>query len=77
MSNNLGVRKFSGEITQLNIARNRGEIYIDELKTNITIIPSDFSLSDNDRGTSISDFHIAFNFLNPVADNEKYFKGVN
>lgn len=77
MSNRFGVRKFSGEITQINTSRNRGEVYIDELKTKIKFLPSDFSLIDSDRGSSINNFHIAFNFLSPIADNEKYYKGVN
>lgn len=75
MANEKGIRKFSGEIISLNIARNRGEIYIDEINNKITIFPSDFNLSSEDKGIQINDFHIAFNFINPVADNEKYYKG--
>lgn len=75
MANKNGIRKFSGEIVNLDIIRNRGEIYIDEINTKITILPSDFGLSNNDKGAFLNDFHIAFNFLNPVADNEKFYKG--
>lgn len=75
MANKNGIRKFSGEIIHLDIVRNRGEIYIDEINTKITILPSDFGLSNNNKGEFINDFHIAFNFINPVADNEKFYKG--
>ncbi|MEQ9915587.1 hypothetical protein ABRQ01_02790 [Pectobacterium aroidearum] len=75
MANEKGIRKFSGEVVSLNIPRNRGEIYIDEINTKITLFPSDFNLSSEDRGIQLNDFHIAFNFINPVADNEKYYKG--
>ncbi|ODW50568.1 hypothetical protein BBL88_17745 [Vibrio parahaemolyticus] len=76
MSNELGVKKLSGELTQINAPRNRGQIYIDELKTTVRLLPSDFSLTESDRGSSLNNFHIAFNFLGPLADNEKYYKGI-
>lgn len=75
MSNNFGVRKLSGEIRSINTSRNRGQIYIDELKTTVKVLPSDFSLTEMDQGKSLNSFHIAFNFLGPLADNEKYHKG--
>lgn len=74
MSNHFGVRKLSGEIRNINTSRNRGEIYIDELKTTVRVLPSDFSLTEGDRGKPLNGFHIAFNFLGPLADNEKYHK---
>lgn len=75
MSNTLGVKKMSGEVRSINTSRNRGDIYIDELKTSVRFLPSDFSLSENDRGKALNSFHIAFNFLGPLADNEKYHRG--
>lgn len=77
MSNENGVRKFSGEITRLQLSRNRGEIYIDELKTKVMFLPSDFNITLGDEGGYINDFHIAFNYLGPLADNVKYFKAGN
>ncbi|OXR99725.1 DEAD/DEAH box helicase family protein [Shewanella algae] len=74
MSNGISVRKFSGEIRNINTSRNRGEIYIDELKTSVKFLPSDFSLTESDQGSHLSSFHIAFNFLGPLVDNEKYYK---
>ncbi|HHT3530616.1 TPA: hypothetical protein ACTYW0_004825 [Enterobacter asburiae] len=77
MSDENGVRKFSGEVININSLRNRGEIYIDELKAKVTFLPSDFNLTTEKVGIALSDFHIAFNFLRPIADNEKYFQGAN
>ncbi|HCB0376818.1 MULTISPECIES: hypothetical protein [Klebsiella pneumoniae complex] len=77
MADENGVRKFSGEVININSLRNRGEIYIDELKTKVTFLPTDFNLTSEKIGFSITDFHIAFNFLRPTADNEKYFQGAN
>ena len=74
MSNDSGVRKLSGEIKNIKSSRNRGDIYIDELKTTVRMLPSDFSLTESDKGNSLHNFHIAFNFLGPLADNEKYYK---
>lgn len=77
MADENGVRKFSGEVININSLRNRGEIYIDELKTKVTFLPTDFNLTSEKIGFSLTDFHIAFNFLRPTADNEKYFQGAN
>jgi len=77
MANENGVRKFSGEVINVNPLRNRGEIYIDELKTKITFLPSDFNISTEKAGAVLTDFHVAFNFLRPIADNEKYYQGAN
>lgn len=75
MANENGVRKFSGEVININSLRNRGEIYIDELKTKVTFLPTDFNITSENIGLTLTDFHIAFNFLRPTADNEKYFQG--
>lgn len=77
MADENGVRKFSGEVININSLRNRGEIYIDELKTKVTFLPTDFNLTSEKIGFPLTDFHIAFNFLRPTADNEKYFQGAN
>ncbi|MCD9476595.1 hypothetical protein [Photobacterium phosphoreum] len=77
MANQNGVRKFSGEVRSISPVRNRGEIYIDELRTKIIIIPSDFNLAQGDEGKIINDFHIAFNYLGPLADHEKFYVGSN
>ncbi|MGR1252339.1 P-loop NTPase [Aeromonas veronii] len=74
MANEDGVIKFSGEIISINAYRNRGEVYIDELKTKVMFFPSDFNVSSDDKGSILNSFHVAFNFLSPIADNEKYYK---
>ena len=61
-------RLFHGTVAWVDLERGRGELYVDELRQRITFIPRDFARAEVRRGESLGDFHLAFNFLGPIAD---------
>ena len=46
----------------------RGQVFVNELSRQITFLPIDFNLPDIRPNDSLDEFHIAFNFLGPIAD---------
>ncbi|MEU4383227.1 DEAD/DEAH box helicase family protein [Micromonospora echinofusca] len=50
----------------------RGEVQVDELRRRVTFIPREFGARDLRPGANLGDFHIAFNFLGPIADPPGY-----
>jgi len=48
-------------------------VYVDELMQRITFIPRDFR-TDLRTNVTLGEFHIAFNFLGPIADPIGYSK---
>lgn len=69
-------RTFNGSVAWISGDGARGEIYVEELRRNIKFIPLDLHRPDLSEHETISDFHIAFNFLGPVIDPPNYFKRV-
>ena len=61
-------KKFHGIMQWKDAERNRGEIYVEELRRRILFFPRDFALIDSQKGDAVEDFHIAFNFIGPAAD---------
>jgi len=66
-------RKFAGSVDWLSVRDNRGMIYVPEIRRNILFLPEDFRRSDLVKGSSISEFHIAFNFLGYLADPPRFY----
>lgn len=60
--------KYHGTVSWVSHERNRGEVTVDELRRKIDFLPRDFGSPDLRKGSTLGEFHIAFNFLGPVAD---------
>jgi hypothetical protein len=67
-------RVFRGTVTWVDNERNRGDVYVEELRRNVRFIPRDFSRPDIQKGDVIDRFHLAFNFIGPIADPQSYLK---
>jgi len=50
----------------------RGEVFVDQLRHRVNFRPYDFRRPDIQQGDALGDFHIAFNFLGPIADPLHY-----
>jgi hypothetical protein len=66
---------YKGSVAWVDDMRNRGAIYVEDLRCNITMLPVEFSHGRLLRqGDPITRFHIAFNFIGPIAEPLGYFK---
>ncbi len=61
-------RVFDGTVRWVNEDGTKGELYITGIRRNVTFFPPDFNRRDIRKGETLSGFHIAFNFLGPIAD---------
>jgi len=61
-------RLFHGTVSSVDRRGRKGELYVDELRRSAQFLLADFRMTDAVVGESPGDFHIAFNFLGPVAD---------
>lgn len=57
-----------GTVREIDTRGRRGQVYVEELGQRITFIPQDFGVLDINPGDTLGEFHIAFNFLGPIAD---------
>jgi len=60
-------RVFHGAVRMVEADGRRGQVFVDELGQRIPFFPADFGQPNI--GDSLGEFHIAFNFLGPVADS--------
>ncbi|MCE7915801.1 MAG: hypothetical protein DYH15_14335 [Nitrosomonas sp. PRO4] len=67
-------REFNGQVAWINDKGDRGQVFVEELRGRILFIPQDFysgrELRKND---PLPKFHIAFNFIGPIADSTKHY----
>src|SRR5262249_13104481 len=61
-------RIFHGTISRLAADGRKGEVYVEELRHPVAILVHEFNLGDVTRGRSLGDFHVAFNYLGPIAE---------
>ena len=62
-------RLFHGRITSDGLGRGRARVQVEELHQEVELLQHDFPSVDLRRGTGVSGgFHIAFNFIGPIAD---------
>jgi tetratricopeptide (TPR) repeat protein len=54
-------------------AATRGEVFVEGIRQNIPFLAHDFGGSQIEVGEALQDFHIAFNFLGPIADPAQYY----
>lgn len=67
-------RKFDGTVTWKSEDGRKGEIYVEEIRRKIPFFLHDFNRPDIKKHDSLNDFHLAFNFIGPIADPISYFK---
>ena len=65
---NGGPRIFRGTVAAVDPGGRRGQVMVEELRQRITFIPADFGRPEIRQGDSLREFHIAFNFIGPIAD---------
>lgn len=56
------------------IEGNKGFIYIGALRQKVRFFVRDFNRPNIQRGESLHSFHLAFNFIGPIADPENFFE---
>ncbi len=61
-------RVFQGNVRWVDQEGRRGEVFVEQLRRAIPFRPMDFGRPHIRRGESLGDFHIAFNFIGPIAD---------
>ena len=59
---------FTGTVSWADEQKNRGELYVDDLRRTVRFFPLDFGRQGLQAGETIGRFHIAFNYLGPIAD---------
>ena len=64
---------FTGSVSWVDSERNRGDLYVEQLRRTVRFLPLDFNKPDIRKYESIR-FHLAFNFLGPIADPVGYYK---
>jgi len=67
-------QKFHGDVHWLASSGARGEVYVEEIRHKILFLPQDFRRPDIAFGDTLGEFHIAFNFLGPIADPVGYYR---
>ena len=61
-------RVFHGNVQNVASGGSRSQVFVDELRQSINFSAADFGRPDISRGDSLGEFHIAFNFIGPIAD---------
>ena len=67
-------QKFNGTVDWVSDNGAKGEIYVEEIRHNISFIPRDFNRIDIQKHETLNGFHLAFNFIGPIADPIGYLK---
>ena len=68
-------RVFRGTVGSVEPGGRRGQVIVEELRQRITFLPADFGRPEIRQGDSLGEFHIAFNFIGPIADPPARSKG--
>jgi hypothetical protein len=66
--------KYNGTVDWVSDSGAKGEIYVEEFRHNISFIPRDFNRLDIQKYETLNGFHLAFNFIGPIADPIGYLK---
>jgi len=67
-------RKFNGTVAWVSEDGRKGAIYVEEIRRNIRFLSRDFNRPDIKKHDSVNEFHLAFNFLGPIADQKSSYK---
>ena len=67
-------RIYSGQVQWVTENHTKGGLYLPEIRKPITFFPREFNRPDIQKGDSIGEFYVAFNFLGLIADPVTYYK---
>lgn len=66
-------KEFNGQVAWINEKGDRGQVFVEELRSRILFLPVDFpSGKELRKNDPLPKFHIAFNFIGPIADSTKH-----
>jgi hypothetical protein len=65
---------FHGSVTWVSPDANRAEVFVEELMRPLRFFPREFGRTTIRKNDALGEFHIAFNFLGPIADPKGYLK---
>jgi hypothetical protein len=65
---------FNGTVDWVSDNGAKGEVYVEKLRSRILFLPHDFSRPDIQKHDTLNKFHLAFNFIGPIADPIRYLK---
>ena len=66
--------KCTGQVKKLDIRTGRGSVYVEKLRREIAFFARDFNEPEIKVGASLPKFHIAFNFIGPIADPHHFLE---
>lgn len=66
--------KYEGNITFVHPSRIKGEVYVPRIRRAVPFFVRDFRLREPQVAQPLGQFHIAFNFLGPIADPEAFYR---
>ena len=61
-------KAYHGTVRHVEPRGHRAQVFVDEIGQHLTFLPADFGRPDIRQGDSLGEFHIAFNFIGPIAD---------
>jgi len=67
-------RLFHGTVAWVDDQGNKGKVHVEELRRLLDFRPRDFGKAEVQAGSSLGEFHVAFNFVGPIADPTTFFK---
>jgi hypothetical protein len=66
--------KYSGTVSWVAADGNKAAVLVDGIRRLVNFRPRDFGRPDITKGATLSNFHIAFNFVGPLADPTMFYK---
>jgi hypothetical protein len=69
-------RTYHGTIQTLAADERKGDLFVEEIRRSVQFLTNDFSLAHPAPGMSLGEFHIAFNFLGPIAEPVHFYRAV-
>ena len=67
-------RTFDGTVAWVSASGNKGEVWVEELRRHVAFIPGNFRAPNIQKHETLPGFHLAFNFLGPIADPPQYLR---
>lgn len=61
-------RIYHGTIQALTADERKGEVFVEEIRRRVQFLTHEFDLAHPERGLSLGEFHVAFNYLGPIAE---------
>jgi hypothetical protein len=72
-----GPRVYNGTVNWVDVYKNRGEVFVEELRRSVTFLPLDFGRPNIKQYDALPPFHLAFNFIGIVVDPAEKHRTLN